>query len=131
MGQMRERIDEAKAEKRRFSPGRPEHADDRRRRRHHRRRRARDQRPLYGTYGLRRVYYSAFSPIPEPSAVLPLKPPPLQRENRLYQADWLLRFYGFSVDEIAAGGEDGMLDLDADPEARLGAEASRPASRST
>ena len=47
------------------------------------------------------------------------------REHRLYQADWLMRFYGFTVDEIAAGGEDGMLDLEADPEARLGAQAPR------
>jgi putative DNA modification/repair radical SAM protein len=70
---------------------------------------------LYGAYALRRVYYSAFSPIPEASAVLPVKPPPLRRENRLYQADWLLRYYGFSVAEIAAGGQDGMLDLDVDP----------------
>ena len=70
---------------------------------------------LYGNYELKRVYYSAFSPIPDSSAILPLKPPPLQRENRLYQADWLLRYYGFAVDEIAAGGESGMLDLDIDP----------------
>jgi predicted DNA-binding helix-hairpin-helix protein len=39
----------------------------------------------------------------------------LQRENRLYQADWLLRHYGFTVDEIAAGGAGGMLDLALDP----------------
>ena len=45
---------------------------------------------LYGDYRLRRVYYSGFSPIPEPSALLPIKPPPLVREHRLYQADWLL-----------------------------------------
>ena len=51
---------------------------------------------LYGDYELKRVYYSAFSPIPDASAVLPLKAPPLQRENRLYQADWLLRYYGFA-----------------------------------
>jgi predicted DNA-binding helix-hairpin-helix protein len=70
---------------------------------------------LYGRHGLRRVYYSAFSPHPEASTVLPVKPPPLQRENRLYQADWLLRYYGFGVAEIAAGGEDGMLDLAIDP----------------
>ena len=70
---------------------------------------------LYDHYALRRVYYSAFSPIPEPSVALPVKPPPLLREHRLYQADWLMRFYGFSVEEIAAGGEHGMLDLDADP----------------
>ncbi len=70
---------------------------------------------LYGGYGLRRVYYSAFSPIPDASRLLPAKAPPLQRENRLYQADWLLRYYGFSPEEIAAGGEDGMLDLSIDP----------------
>jgi putative DNA modification/repair radical SAM protein len=70
---------------------------------------------LYRDYALRRVYYSAFSPIPAASAVLPLKPPPLQRENRLYQADWLLRFYGFTADEVASGGEAGMLALDIDP----------------
>ena len=66
-------------------------------------------------YALRRVYYSAFSPIPDASALLSAKAPPLQRENRLYQADWLLRYYGFSVSEIAAGGTDGMLDLEIDP----------------
>jgi predicted DNA-binding helix-hairpin-helix protein len=70
---------------------------------------------LYGHYDMRRVYYSAFSPIPDSSAILPLKAPPLLRENRLYQADWLLRYYGFNVDEIASGGEQGMLDLDVDP----------------
>jgi hypothetical protein len=41
--------------------------------------------------------------------VLPLKAPPLQRENRLYQADWLLRFYGFTPEEVANSGENGML----------------------
>jgi putative DNA modification/repair radical SAM protein len=70
---------------------------------------------LYAGYGLRRVYYSAFSPIPDGSAVLPLQKPPLLREHRLYQADWLLRFYGFSVDEVQAGTEDGWLRLDVDP----------------
>lgn len=69
---------------------------------------------LYGAYRLRRVYYSAFSPIPDASKVLPLKAPPLVREHRLYQADWLLRFYGFEADEIVTG-TDGMLDLDVDP----------------
>jgi putative DNA modification/repair radical SAM protein len=69
---------------------------------------------LYGNYRLRRVYYSAFSPIPDASKQLPLQAPPLQREHRLYQADWLLRFYRFEVDEIAP--DDGtMLDLDIDP----------------
>ena len=71
---------------------------------------------LYGNYRLRRVYYSAFSPIPDASSKLPLQPPPLQREHRLYQADWLLRFYNFSVDEIApTDAASGMLDLDIDP----------------
>ena len=55
---------------------------------------------LYGNYRMRRVYYSAFSPIPDASRQLPLQPPPLQREHRLYQADWLLRLYGYGVDEI-------------------------------
>jgi putative DNA modification/repair radical SAM protein len=68
---------------------------------------------LYGGYGLRRVYYSAFSPIPDSSANLPLAKPPLIREHRLYQADWLMRFYGFTRAEIAAPGE--MLALDIDP----------------
>lgn len=70
---------------------------------------------LYRTYALRRVYYSAFSPIPASSAMLPLKPPPLQRESRLYQADRLLRYYGFDLQEIAATMRDGMLDLQIDP----------------
>ena len=67
---------------------------------------------LYANYALSRVYYSAFSPIPDASAALPLIRPPLMREHRLYQADWLLRFYGFRADEIATGG---MLDLDLNP----------------
>ncbi|MFN3288170.1 MAG: putative DNA modification/repair radical SAM protein [Sphingomonadaceae bacterium] len=71
---------------------------------------------LYGRFALRRVYYSAFSPIPDAAAVLPLKPPPLVREHRLYQADWMLRFYGFAPHEVAAAaGADGMLPLDIDP----------------
>jgi predicted DNA-binding helix-hairpin-helix protein len=71
---------------------------------------------LYGNYRLRRVYYSAFSPIPDAARSLPALAPPLQREHRLYQADWLLRFYGFDVEEIVAPGSDaGMLDLDIDP----------------
>ena len=70
---------------------------------------------LYSGYQLKRVYYSAFSPIPDASSRLPLKPPPLMREHRLYQADWLIRFYGFDVPEIVAGGEGGDLDLLIDP----------------
>lgn len=70
---------------------------------------------LYAGYGLRRVYYSAYSPIPDASRLLPPAAPPLLREHRLYQADWLLRFYGFELPEILAGGADGMLDLGVDP----------------
>ncbi|MCX7308370.1 MAG: putative DNA modification/repair radical SAM protein [Afipia sp.] len=70
---------------------------------------------LYGSYNLRRVYYSAFSPIPDASRALPLQAPPLVREHRLYQADWLLRFYGFNIDEITDPLENGMLPLDIDP----------------
>lgn len=70
---------------------------------------------LYGSYQLKRVYYSAFSPIPDASSALPLKAPPLVREHRLYQADWLMRFYGFAHDEIVADAQGGMLALDMDP----------------
>jgi putative DNA modification/repair radical SAM protein len=115
MGQMRERIAEAKEERRRFAPAGQSTqiivgADD-----------TSDAAvletsdTLYSRFKLKRVYYSAFSPIPDATALLPAKPPPLLRENRLYQADWLLRHYGFTVSEIASGGEDGMLDLEIDP----------------
>lgn len=70
---------------------------------------------LYTGYKLRRVYYSAFSPIPDASSALPPVQPPLQREHRLYQADWLMRFYGFSAAEIATGTTAGHLALDIDP----------------
>ena len=70
---------------------------------------------LYTGYKLRRVYYSAFSPIPDASSALPLVQPPLLREHRLYQADWLLCFYGFSAEEIATSATAGHLDLEIDP----------------
>ena len=71
---------------------------------------------LYDAYHLKRVYYSAFSPIPDASAVLPLQRPPLIREHRLYQSDWLMRFYGFGVRDIAsATNAQGMLPLNMDP----------------
>jgi len=71
---------------------------------------------LYDSFGLRRVYYSAFSPIPDASAVLPLKRPPLIREHRLYQSDWLMRFYGYKPAEVMQATEaDGNLPLDIDP----------------
>jgi len=71
---------------------------------------------LYDRFALRRVYYSAFSPIPDASAILPLQRPPLMREHRLYQSDWLMRFYGFKPAEVVqATDEAGMLPLDIDP----------------
>ena len=56
---------------------------------------------LYNRYGLKRVFYSAYVPVVE-HALLPAKDvkPPLLREHRLYQADWLLRFYGFRAEEL-------------------------------
>jgi putative DNA modification/repair radical SAM protein len=71
-------------------------------------------RRLYSGYNLKRVYYSAFSPIPDSSARLPLQAAPLMREHRLYQADWMMRFYGFEANEIVTGA-DGLLDLAIDP----------------
>jgi putative DNA modification/repair radical SAM protein len=116
MGRMRLRIDEARADRRspRFAPagqstqmivGADRSSD-------------RDilamSTNLYGSYGLRRVYYSAFSPIPDASAALPPAHAPLIREHRLYQADWLMRFYGFSAPELETD-DAGNLDLDVDP----------------
>jgi putative DNA modification/repair radical SAM protein len=68
---------------------------------------------LYGSYKLKRVYYSAFSPIPQSPKSVPLKPPPMLREHRLYQADFLLRGYGFQVPELLPAA--GNLALDIDP----------------
>ena len=69
---------------------------------------------LYTTERLRRVYYSAFSPIPDASPGLPPIAAPLVREHRLYQADWLMRFYGFTVTDIAPQ-DARTLDLSIDP----------------
>ena len=116
MGRMRLRIDEAKAEKRapKFAPagqstqvivGADASTD-------------RDilamSSNLYGAYGLRRVYYSAFSPIPDASSRLPPSRAPLLREHRLYQADWLVRFYGFTTPELETDAA-GNFDLTMDP----------------
>jgi len=57
---------------------------------------------LYTSYKLRRVYYTGFSPYPEADTRLPLKPAPLIREHRLYQSDWLIRFYGFEAAELTS-----------------------------
>jgi putative DNA modification/repair radical SAM protein len=116
MGRMRLKIDEARAEKRapRFAPagqstqmiiGADSSSD-------------RDilalSTNLYGNYALKRVYYSAFSPIPDASAALPPQKAPLVREHRLYQADWLMRFYQFEASELALDAT-GNLDLAIDP----------------
>jgi len=69
---------------------------------------------LYNEQNLKRVYYSGYIPISSDSRVPALQSAPLKRENRLYQADWLLRFYGFSVDEIV-DEQHPELDLDIDP----------------
>ena len=55
---------------------------------------------LYQKFHLKRVYYSAYISVNEDSNLPTLKKPPLLRENRIYQADWLLRFYGFRADEL-------------------------------
>ncbi|MEM9840879.1 MAG: putative DNA modification/repair radical SAM protein, partial [Pseudomonadota bacterium] len=70
---------------------------------------------LYDKHRLRRVYYSAYSPIPDAKPGMPANKPPLIREHRLYQADWLTRFYGFGREEIISTMIEGMLDLTADP----------------
>jgi putative DNA modification/repair radical SAM protein len=69
---------------------------------------------LYNKYQLKRVYYSAFSPIPHADSRLPSKSPPLIREHRLYQADWLMRFYGYNASEIVSDTHPN-LELDIDP----------------
>lgn len=69
---------------------------------------------LYSQHRLRRVYYSAYSPIPDADSRLPSQAPPLVREHRLYQADWLMRFYGFSASEITPVDQPN-LPLDMDP----------------
>lgn len=115
MGQMHARIAEAREERRRFSPagqstqvivGADATTDTEL---------LTASATLYDRFKLSRVYYSAFSPIDHASSLLPPKAPPLVREHRLYQADWLLRHYAFSVSEIAACSNDNMLDLDIDP----------------
>jgi putative DNA modification/repair radical SAM protein len=68
---------------------------------------------LYGSYKLKRVYYSAFSPIPDSPSALPAEAPPLLREHRLYQADFLLRSYGFNAGELFE--QPGNLSLEIDP----------------
>lgn len=69
---------------------------------------------LYKKFDLKRVFFSAFVPVNEDKALPSIRDqgPPLLREHRLYQADWLLRFYGFDVEELVPEGEDLPLDVD-------------------
>ena len=69
---------------------------------------------LYKGQRLKRVYFSAFSPIPDSASLLPSIAPPLVREHRLYQADWLMRFYGFRAPELTTADAPN-LDLAIDP----------------
>ncbi len=68
---------------------------------------------LYRNYRLKRVYYSNYSPTNFSTSLLPYESAPQIREHRLYQADWLLRFYGFTAEEITE--TDGFLSLELDP----------------
>ncbi len=70
---------------------------------------------LYNHFNLKRVYYSAYMPVNEGAKLPSLQTePPLLREHRLYQADWLLRFYHFSADELLSVQQPN-LDMDVDP----------------
>lgn len=67
---------------------------------------------LYNNYRLKRVYYSSYVPVNKGNPLLPELPAKLIREHRLYQADWLLRFYGFTAGELLPVGENFSEELD-------------------
>lgn len=70
---------------------------------------------MYGNMAMKRVYYSAYVPVVENNSLLPSTvQSPLLREHRLYQADWLLRFYGFKAGDILSD-QNNQLDLEMDP----------------
>ncbi|MCG9792101.1 putative DNA modification/repair radical SAM protein [Flavobacterium algicola] len=70
---------------------------------------------FYNNYNMKRVYYSGYVPVSNDLRLPPIgSQVPLVRENRLYQADWLMRFYGFKADEILAN-DNPFLDLEVDP----------------
>jgi putative DNA modification/repair radical SAM protein len=69
---------------------------------------------LYKGYGLKRVYYSGYVPVTDDARLPQLTRPPVIREHRLYQSDWLIRFYGFQADEIL-DPQHPHLDLEIDP----------------
>ncbi|MCM8899625.1 putative DNA modification/repair radical SAM protein [Caldicoprobacter algeriensis] len=69
---------------------------------------------LYKRFSLKRVYYSAYVPVTQHPNLPAIASPPLMREHRLYQADWLLRFYGFKADELLDENQP-LLDIEIDP----------------
>lgn len=69
---------------------------------------------LYDKYSLKRVYYSAYIPVNEGSDLPIIKSPPVMREHRLYQGDWLLRLYGFRADELL-NDQNPNFDINFDP----------------
>ncbi len=71
---------------------------------------------MYRKFGLKRVYYSAFVPVNTDKRLPTTAFPPMKREHRLYQADWLLRFYGYETSELFGDSEEN-LDTDLDPKA--------------
>ena len=71
---------------------------------------------LYESFNLRRVYYSAYVPVNSDNLLPAVRRPPLLREHRLYQADWLLRFYKFKADELL-DRENPNFDIELDPKA--------------
>ncbi|MBP5406371.1 putative DNA modification/repair radical SAM protein [bacterium] len=71
---------------------------------------------FYKKFSMKRVYYSAFVPVNSDNRLPVVSLPPLDREHRLYQADWLMRFYGFKADEIVSE-ENPFLSEDIDPKA--------------
>ncbi len=72
---------------------------------------------LYDRFNLKRVYYSAYMPVGNHGGLpTEITKPPLLREHRLYQADWLLRFYGFKADELLSATKSNF-DLTMDPKA--------------
>jgi putative DNA modification/repair radical SAM protein len=75
---------------------------------------------FYKNFNLKRVYYSGYVPVLSDVRLPSLNTSvPMVRENRLYQADWLMRFYGFKVNEIV-DGQNPLLDLDIDPKLSWG-----------
>ena len=71
---------------------------------------------FYKKFSMKRVYFSAFVPVNSDRRLPVVSTPPLDREHRLYQADWLMRFYGFQADEIVTE-DDPFLSDEVDPKA--------------